>query len=226
MARFMPKSPHPGLLDLVTEGEGLHIEFKRLVHSAPKIARSIAAFANTEGGIILIGVDDDKRIVGIRSEKEMLQVIDEALRFHIEPKPNIKVRFEEFKHRMVMLVEIPASPDRPHVHIEEIFSRDTGKRTVDRRVFIRSGSHNRAASDDRIALMHSVKKPVRFSFTDRERRLLEYLHDHEQITADEFAETVGIPTSEARRILIGLVRAGALRLITDGHESAYTLTAD
>lgn len=225
MSFFMPKSPVTTLLDLVSLGEGLHIEFKRIIHSAPKIARSIAAFANTEGGVILIGVDDDRRIVGIRSEKEMLQVIDDAMKFHIEPKPHIDVRFEEFKHRMVMLVEIPESPERPHFHIEEVFSKETGKRLVERKVFIRTGSHNKAASDDRIALMCSEKKPVRLSFTDRERRLLEYLNDHTQITADEFADTASIPPREARRILIELVRAGALRLVTDGSESAYTLSA-
>ena len=61
------------LLDIIGQGESRNTEFKRLVHSPPKIAKSIVAFANTEGGVILIGVDDDKRITGIHSEKEMLE---------------------------------------------------------------------------------------------------------------------------------------------------------
>ncbi|HHE33181.1 MAG TPA: ATP-binding protein, partial [Chlorobaculum parvum] len=83
MTYFAKKAPTNSLLDLVAKGEGISIEFKRLVHSAPKIARSIVSFANTEGGVILIGVDDDRRIVGIQSEKEMLAVIDEAVRYHV-----------------------------------------------------------------------------------------------------------------------------------------------
>jgi predicted HTH transcriptional regulator len=224
MTIYKPKYSVPNLLDLVAEGEGLRIEFKRLIHSAPKIARSITAFANTSGGVILIGVDDDRRIVGIQSEKEALQVIDEAMRFHIEPKPRIEVHFEEFKRRMVLLVDIPESPERPHFHIEPFIRRDSGKHGVERRVFIRDGSHNRAASEDRIELMLSSREPVRVSFTDRERRLLDWLNRHDdRITAEEFADSAGIPMKEARRILVSLVRSGALRLDTANGGNSYTL---
>jgi predicted HTH transcriptional regulator len=202
MPHFSPRSSIPDLLDLVGQGEGLCIEFKRLIHSAPKIARSIVAFANTSGGVILIGVDDDSRIVGIQSEKETLQVIDDALRHHIEPRPHVEWHVEEYKRRMVLLVEIPESPERPHFHIERVICQESGKRSVERRVFIREGSHNRAATEDRIALMISSKAPIRISFTDRERRLLDYLAVHELITAEGFAEGSGIPVEEARRILV------------------------
>lgn len=224
MASFIPKSPVPALLDLVSQGEGLHTEFKRLIHSAPKIARSITAFANTSGGIILVGVDDDRRIVGIRSEKEVLQIIDEALRFHIEPEPRLEVRFVEFKRRMVLLIDIPESAERPHYHLEPLPDRDSGKQIIERRVFIRDGSHNRAADDDRIALMLSAKKPLTVSFTDRERRLLDYLHHHERISAEQFAENTCIPVQEARRILVAMVNSGALRLLADGQGSHYALS--
>jgi len=193
MTYFAKKAPGNSLLDLVAKGEGVSIEFKRLVHSAPKIARSI--------------------------------VIDEAVRYHVEPKPRLDVRFEEFKRRMVLLIEVPQSPERPHFHIERVIRRDTGKRTVERRVFTRNGSHNKAANDDQIALMLSSREPVKLSFTDREKRLLDYLDSHERITANEFAENACIPMREARRILVSLVRSGALRLITEGRHSSYALAA-
>ncbi|HWR00307.1 MAG TPA: RNA-binding domain-containing protein [Chlorobaculum sp.] len=225
MPQIRPRSSRHTLLDLVGQGEGLSVEFKRLIHSAPKIARSIAAFANTSGGVILIGVDDDSRIVGIQSEKETLQVIHEALSHHIEPKPDIEVYVEEFKRRMVLLVDIPESPERPHFHIESVICQQSGEKSVERRVFIRDGSHNKAATEDRIALMISTKEPVRISFTDRERRLIDHLAIHERITADEFAEGAGIPLQEARRILVSLVRSGTLRLVTEGKTSFYTMSA-
>lgn len=154
------------LLDLVSQGEGLRIEFKRLIHSAPKIARAITALAKTAGGVILVGVDDDRRIVGIRNEKEMLEVIDKALRYHIEPKPHLEVRLEEFKHHMVLLVEIPESPESPHFHIERLLNRESGKHVVEWRGYIREGSHNKAATDDQIALLLSSEKTA-FSFLHR-----------------------------------------------------------
>lgn len=223
MPLIRPKSVPFSLLETVGRGEGLSIEFKRLVHSPAKIARSISAFANTSGGHILIGVDDDRRIVGISSEKETLEVIDDALRCHIEPDPALDVHVEEYKRRMVLVVSIPESEDKPHFHVEETLCRRTGIRAVERRVFIRDGSHNRAASDDRIALFQSRKEPLKLSFTDREHRLLRYLADHERITAPEFAEHAGIPVEEARRILVSLVRTGTVRLTTESGAGIYLL---
>jgi predicted HTH transcriptional regulator len=224
MTLIRPRSIPFSLLDTVAGGEGLFTEFKRLVHSPAKVARSISAFANTSGGHLLVGVDDDRRIVGISSEKETLEVIDDALKFHLEPAPSLDVHVEEYKCRMVLVVSVPESDDKPHFHIEETLCRKTGRRVVEKRVFIREGSHNRAATDDRIALIQSERQPLKLSFSDRERRLLRYLEDNVRITAPEFAELAGIPLTEARRILVSLVRSGAVRLLTDGGSSVYALT--
>jgi len=224
MTLIRPRSIPFSLLDTVAGGEGLFTEFKRLVHSPAKVARSISAFANTSGGHPLVGVDDDRRIVGISSEKETLEVIDDALKFHLEPAPSLDVHVEEYKCRMVLVVSVPESDDKPHFHIEETLCRKTGRRVVEKRVFIREGSHNRAATDDRIALIQSERQPLKLSFSDRERRLLRYLEDNVRITAPEFAELAGIPLTEARRILVSLVRSGAVRLLTDGGSSVYALT--
>jgi predicted HTH transcriptional regulator len=225
MSIIPPKSSPPTLLDLVGQGENLHTEFKRLVHSPQKIARSIAAFANTAGGVILIGVDDDKRIIGIESEKETLEIIYDAVRFHIDPAPFIETHVEEYKRRMVMLVEIPESTDKPHFHVESAIRRDKGQREVERKVYTREGSHNKAATEDRICLMQSEKLPVRLSFGSKEKKLLTYLDTHARITAREFAGLAGIPLPKARRILISLVKAGAIALLTEGSHSYYALPA-
>jgi predicted HTH transcriptional regulator len=211
------------LLEAIAGGEGLCIEFKRLVHSPAKIARSISAFANTSGGHVLIGVDDDRRIVGISSEKEALEVIDDALRFHIDPVPPLDVHVEEYKRRMVLVLSIPESEGKPHFHVEETRCPQTGRKGVERRVYIREGRHNRAASEDRIALIQSQRQPLQLSFSNRERSLLRYLGEHARITAPEFAEHAGIPVQEARRILVSLVRSGAVRLLAESGTGIYAL---
>jgi predicted HTH transcriptional regulator len=58
------------LLELIEEGENIQCEFKRKFSTSEKIAREMIAFANTKGGYLLFGVDDDKKIVGVESEKE------------------------------------------------------------------------------------------------------------------------------------------------------------
>lgn len=56
---------------LVSEGEHCHQDFKFEISDARKIARSLSAFANTEGGRLLIGVKDNGKIAGVRSDEEI-----------------------------------------------------------------------------------------------------------------------------------------------------------
>ena len=66
------------LLELIEEGENIHGEFKRKFSSPQKIAKEMMAFANTKGGYILFGIDDDKEIVGVESEKSEAELIKDA----------------------------------------------------------------------------------------------------------------------------------------------------
>ncbi len=70
------------LNNLIFEGEGLTVEFKRKVSSPEKIARAMIAFANTHGGVLIFGIDDDGSVVGVDSEKEEIDLIFQAARQH------------------------------------------------------------------------------------------------------------------------------------------------
>ena len=54
---------------LIAEGEHQQQDFKFEISDARKIAKSLSAFANTDGGRLLIGVKDNGRIAGVRSEE-------------------------------------------------------------------------------------------------------------------------------------------------------------
>jgi predicted HTH transcriptional regulator len=70
---------------MIEEGEGFTIEFKRRISSPEKIARTIISLANTRGGTILFGVDDDGSIVGVESEKSEMELIEIAGRDFADP---------------------------------------------------------------------------------------------------------------------------------------------
>ena len=55
---------------LVARGEGRHLEFKRRVPEPERVAKEVVAFANSGGGRLLLGVDDDGTIVGVRDSEE------------------------------------------------------------------------------------------------------------------------------------------------------------
>lgn len=59
---------------LISSKESKTLDFKQKVTSKEKIARTLAAMANTDGGIILIGLSDQKKITGIDPEEEKYMV--------------------------------------------------------------------------------------------------------------------------------------------------------
>ena len=59
------------LQTLILEGEHQQQDFKYRVSDAQKLAKSVSAFANTNGGRLLIGVRDDGNMSGVRSEEEI-----------------------------------------------------------------------------------------------------------------------------------------------------------
>lgn len=60
------------LLDLIEEGENIQCEFKREFSTPEKIARGLMAFANTKGGFMLFGVDDDKKLSVLKAKRKLL----------------------------------------------------------------------------------------------------------------------------------------------------------
>src|SRR5581483_371486 len=107
------------LYDLIESGEGADVEFKRQFSSPEKIAREIIAFANTRGGYILFGVDDDGTVVGVRSEKSELEEIEHAARWMIEPPVEIVTEnVHAGRGRDIVLVRVPESAEKPHTLVE------------------------------------------------------------------------------------------------------------
>ncbi len=211
------------LLRLVETGENQHIEFKRLVHSPEKIAKSISAFANTSGGTILIGVNDDKRIVGIESEKETEELIWEAANHFIHPAVPFQTHVIEFRGRDVLAVVIKESTNKPHFHLSETRDPKTFKKVIERKVYLRSHDKNLIAPPDTVHLLKAERRPIRISFGDNERTLMKYLNTYHRITVVEYSRLVNVSNRRAARILVSLVRAGVIHLHTEGKNCFYTL---
>src|SRR5260221_14238869 len=99
---------------LIEEGEGFGIEFKRRISSAEKIARTIISFANTKGGTILFGVDDDGSIVGVESEKSEIELIEMAGRDFCDPRVEPALDIVPFDGRDIIACHIAESKTKPH----------------------------------------------------------------------------------------------------------------
>jgi predicted HTH transcriptional regulator len=205
------------LNNLIFEGEGLTVEFKRKVSSPEKIARAMIAFANTHGGVLIFGIDDDGSVVGVDSEKEEIDLIFQAARQHCYPPIEPKIEIFELNGKDVIVATIEQSQDKPHRLVSS--NGDAGK------VFIRLGSQNVVASGEMTKLMklENDNQPLRIVIGEKERRLLNYLDNFKKITVKEFSKLVKISEDEASNILVNLVRVGILKINITGGDDYFTL---
>lgn len=98
---------------LIAQGEHEHQDFKFAISDARKIARSISAFANNDGGRLLIGVKDNGTVAGVRNEEDIYVVEQAAERYC---RPAVPVTFKGYKvdgTLLVIVAEIEAFEGRP-----------------------------------------------------------------------------------------------------------------
>ncbi len=104
----------PGYLGKrIAEGEHQQQDFKFAINDARKIAETLSAFANTDGGRLLVGVKDNGKIAGVRNDEEMY-MIEGAADLYCNPPVKMEFQVWEIDSKRVLEVWINASPSRPH----------------------------------------------------------------------------------------------------------------
>ena len=100
---------------LLDQGEGFKVEYKlEIPRGAPhEFVESVSAFANTEGGKILIGVDNNANVVGCR--RNQTQRIESITASHIEPEIHISMTEITIDEKIITIVEVPEGIDKPYV---------------------------------------------------------------------------------------------------------------
>ncbi|MCX7879459.1 MAG: ATP-binding protein [Ignavibacteria bacterium] len=208
--------------EIVAEGENSKVEFKRKLTSPEKIAREICAFANTKGGVIIIGIDDDRKVVGIDSEKSEIGIIETACQFNIDPPITPRsIEIFNYNKKDVLIIEIEESKNKPHT-IEGF--DDKGRKH--RYAYIRIGEKSVLASKEMKRLLSGLRpnsKPDKIYIGEQEKRLFEYLQKYEKITVSEFARLANISRRRASAILVKLVKFGVLQIYTDMNTDYFAL---
>lgn len=215
---------HPGmtlreLTQLVALGEGAHLEFKRKVPRPERIAKEVIAFANTRGGHLLLGVDDDGSVVGVRDAAEEEFSFRQALDAHCHPPVDFAFERIPVKHRRdVLRIYVPPSKQRPHylVHNEH-----------ERVAYVRVDDMSVEASREVLQLMRSREAPDAraFEFGEKELMLMRYLEHYGRITVSQYATLAGVPRRRASATLVRLARADVLELHPDPRHDYFTLAA-
>jgi hypothetical protein len=203
---------------LVARGEGAHLEFKRRVPRPQRIVKEIIAFANTRGGQLLLGVDDDGTITGLRDVGEEEFALRTALSTHCDPPVSVDVARIPIAHRRdVIIVRVAESASKPHYLVEN------GVRTA----YIRVDDKSVEASAEALLLLQADDgERIVFEFGEKERLLMRYLDEYSRITVSEFAQLADIADADASDRLVLLTRAGVLQLHAGHGADFYTIAYD
>ncbi|MDP5172474.1 MAG: ATP-binding protein [Bacteroidia bacterium] len=209
------------LEQLVAKGEGAGLEFKRKVRHPDKIAREFVAFANSHGGIILIGVDDDGTIYGNKDADGEGYLLEKWLAQHITPSlPYQRKDVHVTANRKVLVYQVFAGSDKPYRLAVE--GEDGEWR---RFAYVRQSDMSIKASREltQVLRMSQREKGVSISFGDREKELLAHLEQHVDITLDSAQKLLQLNKRKTSGLLILLTRAGLLRLHPSEKGDRYSL---
>lgn len=200
---------------LIEEGENQLLDFKFEISDCKKIARSLVAFANTDGGRLLIGVKDNGSISGIRSEEEK-HMIQTAAEMYCQPQVMFKAKEWKINGKTILEVVIPRS--RYHKH-KAPDHNDVYK------VYIRVKDQNIVAKSILLKIWkyENNKHDIKISFTDPEMFLLKYLNENKEITLSTFIEKAKINKKLAERILVNFTLINLIKTKITEKEIFFTL---
>ncbi|WP_461142329.1 AlbA family DNA-binding domain-containing protein [Spirosoma pomorum] len=210
---------YQALKNLVRRGEGSNLEFKLKTNHPEKIIKGVVAFANTNGGIMLIGVGDDKRIVGLKYADEDEYLLVRAIHKFCFPRISYTIdRVQLPDEREVLVIRVPPSIDRPHYILPDPAEPETKK------VYVRVADKSVQASREvrEILKGSQADRNIRFSYGEKERKLMQHLGEHNSITVDLFASIAGISRKIASRTLVLLVLANVLEVHPSDVVDEYT----
>ena len=127
------KDDSPYFFELINQGENSSVEFKRGDVRAESLAREIVAFSNSYGGTLLLGVDDDRSVVGVDDDRNYEEWVANIARNNVVPPVHISCEEIILGGKRIVLIEVPKGRDRPY--------QDSSGR-----FYLRIGSTNRIAS--------------------------------------------------------------------------------
>ena len=189
------------LLNLISEGEHQQQDFKYRVDDAHKLAKSVSAFANTDGGRLLIGVRDDGHLSGVRKEGE-IYVMHQAAYKYCQPEASVRFDTYHVDGRTIVMATVPPSDKKP------ICAQDEDGQM---RAYIRIKDENIVASPVLFKLMQESQQPqgALLTIDDDIRRLLNVMEG--RLTLKQIVHLVRLPRHKVITLLAHLIRFGTVQ---------------
>jgi hypothetical protein len=206
---------HKYLKYLIAQGEHQELDFKFEISDARKIARTLSAFSNRTGGTLLIGVKDNGRITGIRSEEEYYMV-ESAASLYCKPEVKFTTRDHSVEGKSVLEIYIPPVERRP------VYARDEENRW---RAYIRVNDQNILAN---IVQLQVWKEEHRrrgrlLEITHKEEILLDMLEKNPGASLSRIQRDTGFRRNELVELMTKLVLFDVVEMVFSGDRSGFRL---
>lgn len=197
---------------LIMEGEHEHQDFKFAITDAAKIAHSISAFANNDGGRLLVGVKDNGNIAGVRSEED-IYVIEQAAQMYCHPPQEVKITAFRVENGAVVI----------RADIDKAVSRPVYSKSLDGtwRAYYRVKDENIVAHPVMVKAwkqMADTEEGLVFSLSDTESALLDYLDEWGMTTVEDYMTGAHISRKSAEDIVVKLYAMGVVDFTYTGTE--------
>ena len=191
----------------IRQGEGQYVEFKKKANHPEKIVREVVAFANTQGGHLFIGVDDDGGISGLKYPEDEEFILSKAIRELARPEIDFEVSLVRVREDVQILhYAIAEGLHKPYFSFLD-------KKHKTGRSFVRVEDQSIQASYEmRQILKRSNRNAMPIVFEEKVEILFKHFNDHSGITLTEYMEISGLDKKLASNKLINLALSGALKI--------------
>jgi Putative DNA-binding domain len=213
-------SPYKGELasyikKLILSGEHQRLDFKFEVSDSRKIAKTLVAFSNTDGGTLLIGVKDNGNIAGVHSDEEFYMV-QAAAGMYCKPEIIFESKQWVVDGKTVLEVIIPKGSDFPY------FAQTEPNKWM---AYIRVKDENILATTVHLKVWRNKThdRGILIEYDDKVKKLMEYLKFNQSISISKFCRSAFLPKSAAENILADLIYFGLIEAVYDSNHFVYCL---
>ncbi len=204
------------IYDLIRQGEHQQLDFKHSITDSKKIARSLAAFANTDGGKLLVGVKDNGSIAGVKSDEEFYMV-QAAAEMYCKPEITFETKVWELEGKTLLEITIPK------ISSNELIAAPNKDGKF--RVYIRVNDQNFIVNNIYLKAWNKKKfgKGVLVRYADPEKILFDYLENNQKITFSKFMRLTKLSKYKAEKILINLIVLEIIEIIFTENQVYYQM---
>ncbi|MFC2152960.1 helix-turn-helix domain-containing protein [Bacteroidota bacterium] len=204
------------IFNLIKQGEHQELDFKHSITDSKKIARSLTAFANSDGGKLLVGVRDNGSIAGVKSDEEFYMV-QAAADLYCKPPINFETKVWEINDKTILEITIPkisndkllTAPDKNGIY--KVYIRVNDENIIVNNIYLKAWSKKKFG------------KGVLIRYAEPEKILFEYLMENQSITFSKFKKLAKITKYRTEQILVNMVVLELIKIDFADNMVKYTI---